>query len=379
MYSDYIITIDENGEPYIAHAFGIGSWIKRVVKYDKKEPDGKGGWRYYYNTVKRKAGTAAKKAWGSKAGRWIDSHDAGITERIMANRLSRKAKRASRKGYNDDATAYSKRSAELRRESKSEREAAKEAIKRLLSRNGDKKVVNLGEYTVVYPNPDTVEQNPDKTEYNRPTSHQKNVTGTAKDGWNKRRETVSEAQTNKTLNDLHDLHETYEKAANEFSYYNGGTYDNRPYSSERARKTSAQEKHQKQQAMKTAEADYQKKKDEIVKTYERSLESGGYVKKTKPKERIVRKSNDSYALVDTLENDAKAAHLDDLFSALEKAGRETSDAYKAAVKKAEKRREYEQTHVSSGANMMPYDDPAYLEALRKEQDIEDILNRILYK
>lgn len=182
MYSDYIITVDENGEPYIAHAFGIGSWIKRVVKYDKKEPDGKGGWRYYYNTAKRKAGTAAKKAWGSKAGRWIDSHDAGITERIMANRLSRKSKKASRKGYNDDAMAYSKRSAELRRESKSEREAAKEAIKRLLSRNSDKKVVNLGEYTVVYPNPDTMEQNPDKTEQNRPSSHQKKVTGIAEKG-----------------------------------------------------------------------------------------------------------------------------------------------------------------------------------------------------
>lgn len=361
MTKDYIIMVDENGEPYIAHAFGNGSWIKRVVKYDKKEPDGKGGWRYYYNTVKRKAGTAAKKAWGSKAGRWIDSHDAGITERIMANRLSRKSKRASKKGYNDDAMAYSKRSAELRREAKSEREATKEKLKALLNKDKDKD-----------------KETSSSTSLNRPTSHKKNVTGTAKDGWNKRRETVSEAQTNKTLKDLHDLHETYEKAANEFSFYNGETYAGRPYSPEYARKTSAQEKYQKQQAMKTAEADYQKKKDEIVKTYERSLESGGYVKKTKPKERIVRKSNDSYTLVDTLENDAKAAHLDDLFSALEKAGRETSEAYKAAVKKADKRKEYAQTHVSS-VDSMPYDDPAYLEALRKEQDIEDILNRILYK
>lgn len=130
MYNDYIITVDENGEPYIAHAFGIGSWIKRVVKYDKKEPDGKGGWRYYYNTVKRKAGTAAKKAWGSKAGRWIDSHDAGITEEIMRRRLHRKAKKAFKNNDGASARRYSHRAAELRDEAKSERDATKESIRR---------------------------------------------------------------------------------------------------------------------------------------------------------------------------------------------------------------------------------------------------------
>lgn len=291
MYNDYIITVDENGEPYIAHWFGLGHKNPpRNHKYVAKIKTPK-GIRYFYT--------------------------------------------------NADLKAYYFN------------QRVKTKINNLLSRK--------------------------KPEPNRPSSHQKNVTGTAKDGWNKRRETVSEAQTNKTLNDLHDLHETYEKAANEFSYYNGRTYDGRPYSLERARKTSAQEKHQKQQAMKTAEADYQKKKDEIVKMYERSLESGGYVKKTKPKERIIRKSNDSYVLVDTLENDAKVAHLDDLFSALEKASRETSAAYKAAVKKAEARDEYAQTHPTSLVNKMPDEDPAYLEAYRKEQDIEDILNRILYK
>lgn len=131
MYNnDYIIAVDENGQPYIAHANGEGSWLNRAVKYIKKEmgPDGK--MRYYYNTAKRKAGTAAKKAWGSKAGRWIDSHDAGITERIMEKRLTRKGRKAYKSGNREDAMRYSRRANELRKEGRDEMRAAKENVRK---------------------------------------------------------------------------------------------------------------------------------------------------------------------------------------------------------------------------------------------------------
>lgn len=129
MYNnDYIIAVDENGQPYIAHANGEGNWLNKAVKYIKKEmgPDGK--MRYYYNTAKRKAGTAAKMAWRSKAGRWIDSHDAGITERIMEKRLIRKGKKAYKSGNREDAMRYSRRANELRKEGRDEMRAAKENI-----------------------------------------------------------------------------------------------------------------------------------------------------------------------------------------------------------------------------------------------------------
>lgn len=176
------------------------------------------------------------------------------------------------------------------------------------------------------------------------------------------------------------MREDYEKAADDFAFYDNRQNRNyRPYSPQAARKLSGQEKHQKQQTMKTTEAAYQKKKDDIVKSYEHSLEADGYVKKTKPKERFARKSSDSYDLIDTLKNDAKSAKLDDLFTALEKASKETSDAYKAAEKKYNADKERAKTHATSLVGRMPYDDPAYKAAVRKESDIEDILNRILYK
>jgi hypothetical protein len=195
MYNNYIIAVDENGSPYIAHAKGEGSWVNKVVQYVRKVPLGNGKFRYVYNTTKRKATTAAKKAWGSKVGRWIDSHDAGITERIMANRLSRKSKKASKKGYHDDAMAYSKRSSELRKESRDERNAAKERIKSLLtSESGWHEVEGtpLEDWYTEHFGPQAYNEfiesfNKDKetsinSKSSRPTGHQKNITGSAKEG-----------------------------------------------------------------------------------------------------------------------------------------------------------------------------------------------------
>ena len=195
MYNNYIIAVDENGSPYIAHAKGEGSWINKAVQYVRKVPLGNGKFRYFYNTTKQKAKTAAKKAWGSKAGRWIDEHDAGITERIMANRLSRKSKKASKKGYHDDAMAYSKRSSELRKESRDERNAAKERIKRLLtSESGwhEAEGTPLEDWYTEHFGPQAYNEfiesfNKDKessinSKSSRPTGHQKNITGSAKKG-----------------------------------------------------------------------------------------------------------------------------------------------------------------------------------------------------
>lgn len=137
MYNnDYIIAVDENGQPYIAHAFGDrakaawGSLSGRATTYIDKIVGPNGKVRYIYETAKRKGKTAAKKAWGSKAGRWIDSHDAGVTEEIMRRRLKRKTKKAFDSGDAKSARRYAHRAAELRDEAKGEREAAKESIRK---------------------------------------------------------------------------------------------------------------------------------------------------------------------------------------------------------------------------------------------------------
>lgn len=131
MYNnDYIVAIDENGQPYIAHAFGDraraawGSLKGTATKYKEKIPLGNGKYRYVYEQAKK----AAKKAWGSKAGRWIDEHDAGISEEIMRQRAKRKSRAAFKKGDATTARQYAHRAAELRDEAKSERERAKRTL-----------------------------------------------------------------------------------------------------------------------------------------------------------------------------------------------------------------------------------------------------------
>lgn len=47
MTNNYIIAVNETGEPFIAHASGLGSWKNRAVKYIKKVKDGKST-RYFY-------------------------------------------------------------------------------------------------------------------------------------------------------------------------------------------------------------------------------------------------------------------------------------------------------------------------------------------
>lgn len=169
MYNnDYIIAVDENGQPYIAHAYttdgkgsnsrqgirngfkaGIGSGLRaawgslsgRKPKYDQKEFKN-GRWNYIYDEAKK----AAKKAWGSKVGRFIDEHDAGVSERLMARRASRKAKQSAKKGDRDAAKYYARRSRELNQESAAERNRAKRTVDAARQKAYDSTVGRVKDY-----------------------------------------------------------------------------------------------------------------------------------------------------------------------------------------------------------------------------------------
>ena len=149
MYNnDYIIAVDENGQPYIAHAFGDGirkKWGEltgRATTYVQKIKRPDGTFRYIYDTAKK----AGKKAWGSKVGRFIDEHDAGVSERLMARRASRKAKQSAKKGDRDAAKYYARRSRELNQESAAERNRAKRTVDAARQKAYDKTVGRVKDY-----------------------------------------------------------------------------------------------------------------------------------------------------------------------------------------------------------------------------------------
>lgn len=135
MYNnDYIIAVDENGSPYIAHANAAGgadgagraAWGsgtgRRPLYIAKEIVNGK--LRYIYDRAK----SGAKRAWGSKAGRWIDEHDAGISEEILRRRAKRKSRAAFKKGDAATARQYAHKAAELRDEARDERARAKRTL-----------------------------------------------------------------------------------------------------------------------------------------------------------------------------------------------------------------------------------------------------------
>lgn len=68
MYNDdYVILVDENGQPYIAHAFGDGVRAKwgslkgRATRYIEKVKTKNGKWRYFYSPEELKAFYNEKK------------------------------------------------------------------------------------------------------------------------------------------------------------------------------------------------------------------------------------------------------------------------------------------------------------------------------
>lgn len=146
MYNnDYIIAVDENGSPYIAHAYAtdnkgkntargvnnaVAGFRTRSHQYLQKVKTKTGKWRYLYTPeeVAALGRRAAKRAWGSKAGRWIDEHDAGLSERLMANRQRRKAKQADKAGRHQEAEERRAKAMSLYRESKDEGARAKRTL-----------------------------------------------------------------------------------------------------------------------------------------------------------------------------------------------------------------------------------------------------------
>ena len=106
--NDYIILVDETGQPYIAHSWG-NRWKNYKAKYIYKLQTSPGKYRYFYTQDEYKG--------------------------YLASKLKSKLPALDKKKYRKDDTTKS-------------------------------------------------------NEYNRPTSHQKNVTGTAKEGWSKRRESA---------------------------------------------------------------------------------------------------------------------------------------------------------------------------------------------
>lgn len=117
--NDYVILVDENGTPYIAHGeryqrFKNNLKNSRAVKYLARFPNfyGMGKTAYAYTEQQlrnlrnggRKAATAVQNT-AKKAAKYVDDHDAGLTERIQANRLHRQSLRAGRKGDTNKAAA----------------------------------------------------------------------------------------------------------------------------------------------------------------------------------------------------------------------------------------------------------------------------------
>lgn len=117
--NDYVILVDENGTPYIAHGeryqqFKNNLKNSRAVKYLARFPNfygmGKTAYAYTEQQLRNlrngggKAATAVQNT-AKKAAKYVDDHDAGLTERIQANRLHRQSLRAGRKGDTNKAAA----------------------------------------------------------------------------------------------------------------------------------------------------------------------------------------------------------------------------------------------------------------------------------
>lgn len=133
-YNDYVILVDENGQPYIAHGERYQRFRtalrNRAHKYLEKFPNlyrtGRTAYAYTENQLRqmrnyaRTGGRKLKRA-AEKAGRYIDDHDAGITERIQARALQSKAKRVGKKDR-DAGNALNAEASRLRRQGKSEYE-----------------------------------------------------------------------------------------------------------------------------------------------------------------------------------------------------------------------------------------------------------------
>lgn len=136
--NDYVILVDENGTPYIAHAFGdrFRTMMNRrknhkyIQRFDNYWGPGKHAYAYTNAEVKLySAGRRAKNA-VKKAAKYVDDHDAGLTEAIQARSARRKKNRAIKTGDTQGISKYTRQEGRLREQSRQERNAAANTIRR---------------------------------------------------------------------------------------------------------------------------------------------------------------------------------------------------------------------------------------------------------
>lgn len=132
--NDYVILVDENGTPYIAHGeryqrFKNNLKNSRAVKYLARFPNfyGMGKTAYAYTEQQlrnlrnggRKAATAVQNT-AKKAAKYVDDHDAGLTEAIGARAAQRRVNRALHKGDTEAAEKNARKAYRLREQSRRE-------------------------------------------------------------------------------------------------------------------------------------------------------------------------------------------------------------------------------------------------------------------
>lgn len=149
MVGNYIIAVDENGQPYIAHTFGMGSWKNKAVKYIEKIKDGNHT-RYFYSQKEIDTYNANKK--GSRyISQTLHSLSNPMQYEFTGNGLLSQLGRKKKKEAMD----------KLGNELKLIADSSSEKSSNYENNNKEKK---------------------------RPTSHRKKITGSAKDYWYFRRE-----------------------------------------------------------------------------------------------------------------------------------------------------------------------------------------------
>ena len=133
-YDDFVVLIDENGQPFIAHGeryqrFRSALRNSRPVKYLEKFPNlynnGRAAYAYTEEQVRQMRNYArglGRKAKGAakKAAKFVDDHDAGLTERMQSRKYARQAKRASKRGNRDEFNDLATQSAKYARQAREE-------------------------------------------------------------------------------------------------------------------------------------------------------------------------------------------------------------------------------------------------------------------
>lgn len=180
------------------------------------------------------------------------------------------------------------------------------------------------------------------------------MTGTAKEGWSSLRSTTGASE-------LNGFREQYEQAKERYNIVQLPVNE-----------FSAQEKHSAQLAMKKAEQEYQKKRDDVANKLDKRLASGGYTKINYPE------GNNSGINPSILVKDAKSAGVDNKFiEEYQNARKEYEREYAIANEKYEKKKN--SSGLQSLYSRMPWDYPEVEKADRKKDDLENLLVQALYE